>query len=120
MPLPNDWDGVFYSTETQGDLLFDLSAEDFIALLADRPDAPFLYAGAMFDLLFNEQKERFKALFKAAAQARPDQPWVAVIGVCGLAIQERQSGTPQNRISRLAYNTVARYFDGGVTVTTLG
>ncbi|HXV26731.1 MAG TPA: hypothetical protein VD862_01760 [Candidatus Paceibacterota bacterium] len=76
MPLPENWDGVFWGPETMGHLLVDPTPEEFMEFLDDYHDNPaFLVGGAVLDLRLNGMTGRADALLAAAKNHWPQAPW---------------------------------------------
>lgn len=78
MPLPDGWNGIFYSAETGGDMLFDLLPEDFARVAEDSGDDPaFLFAGAHFDLRLQGDERRAEDFLRVGKDRWPAAPWSA-------------------------------------------
>ncbi|HVA11244.1 MAG TPA: hypothetical protein VNG32_03685 [Candidatus Dormibacteraeota bacterium] len=77
MPLPENWDGVFYSAETSGDMIYDLAPKEFVGMVGEiQPDSvEFLIAGAVYDLLANGDHGRAEEYLEVARGEFPEAPW---------------------------------------------
>jgi hypothetical protein len=110
MPLPENWDGVFYPEETCGDQIFDLSPTGFIEFVSAHDVNPrFVTAGACFDLLWNDYKEESQALAVAAQKRWKGDPlfsFVPIIVATAKAIFAQ--GAEKDEVALGAYNLIAR------------
>jgi len=61
MPIPEGFDGIFYSRDTGGDNIFDSTPEEFIRMCIEHESplgsATFFVAGALADLLWNSKPD---------------------------------------------------------------
>lgn len=115
MPLPEKWDGIFYSKETHGDMIFDLSPEQFVGDLADhRGDAPFLVAGACFDLLWNGEAERCDKLVEIARKRWTNELWSAITVLVAVGHEMLATGVEREIVGHVISNVVGGFFTGGV------
>jgi hypothetical protein len=117
MSLPDDWDGIFYGKETSGDMLFDLTPEEFIStILKQRPGEEFLIAGAICDLLWNKQFEIAEEMLGKAKNICQDQPWEALPAILITAQQILNCGADRETVGTGVNNTVAAFFRGGISI----
>lgn len=133
MPLPNNWNGAFYDKESQGDCIFDLTPKEFVrAIYAQQPESgPFLVAGAVYDLSWNDPDgqtyaDRTRKLLAAAIDAEESYaksrkkvsgtPWYAVFVILRASKEMARKGVPQATINSVAHNTMASFFRGGFTL----
>lgn len=118
MPLPEGWKGIFYGKETCGDLLFDMSAQEFVDLLlsdpVSAPDPQFLTAGACFDLLINGQEERGLELIGIGKAKWPEYEW-GIIEELFKAYQKQMGKLSDSDIkimNCMVFSTVGHIFEG--------
>ena len=74
MPLPSDWKGAFWGHGLMDDILFDASAEEFIAWMVGFEGEyflPYFVTGAWFDLKRYGDEERADAIMNAAEEKLP-------------------------------------------------
>ncbi len=116
MPLPQDWDGVFYSADTHGDLLFDLEAAELVDGLATRPDGPFLVAGAVFDLLWAKETDRATAILALAMDRWPNEPWQHLSSLYAGACNQLEIGRDKQVLAAAVSNIVTNTFTGGTLI----
>jgi hypothetical protein len=117
MPLPANWNGIFYSAETWGDLLYDLPPDEF-ALVAERSvdDPAFLFAGAHFDLRLHGDDER-AATFLACGKAKwPDAPWSAYEMIVETVLPDARGPHKNDADHRLAVCNAVSYLFTGVMI----
>ncbi|MDP4038345.1 MAG: hypothetical protein Q8P54_00010 [bacterium] len=119
MPLPETWDGVFYGKETNGDMLFDLDPDEFVSTLAcHRPDGEFLVAGGVFDLFWNNEKDRAIKLMDLGHTMWPNAPWALIPFIRLTAKNILECGGELDFIEAGINNTIAMLFEGGLVVKT--
>ena len=117
MPLPATWNGLFYSRETCGDLLYDLSLDEF-ALVAERSgdDPAFLFAGAHFDLRLHGDDER-AAGFLAYGKAKwTDAPWSAYEMMVETILPDARGPHKDDEGHRLAICNAISYLFTGIMI----
>lgn len=85
MTMPPNWVGIFCTQESLGKALFAMDPETFLGFLSGRRHAPYLVAGAVFDLMMNDQVERAQELAFLALEQWPGEPWEVLPGAAALA-----------------------------------
>lgn len=90
MPLPENFLGFFFSKDTNGDMLYDNSAEEIIDISLKASETQpgsqaFYIAAAVHDLIANnldsseEIVEKTKILLKKGNEIKPDAPWMDIV-----------------------------------------
>jgi len=115
MPLPATWNGIFYSRETCGDMLFDLSPDEF-TLVAERSadDPAFLFAGAHLDLRLNGVDDRAAAFLAHAKAKWPEAPWGAYEMMVDTVLPDAKGLHKDDEDHRLAICNAVSYLFTGV------
>ena len=112
MPLPERWNGIFYSRETGGDLLFDLTPEEFGVVAMQSGDVPaFLFAGAHFDHRLHGQDERAALFLDSAKKVWPDAPWSAYEMLAATALPTALKDRSEDHDSAVS-NAISYLFTG--------
>ena len=122
MPLPENWVGIFYSAEAYGDMIFDLSPQEFVDTLREhRPDeVKFFTAGAIFDLLLNGRRDLAIEFIEVARgywpEPDPTSSWSMLPILLSLAKELMLVGVPGDKVKLAVANMVSEWFDGGLVV----
>jgi len=121
MPLPENWDGVFYGPESQGELLFDVEPADLAAMFAERPDGPFLAAGGAIDLALNRELDRAGRLADEASRVWPAEPWHLHPGISLMSVilRDTVSAGERGAADTAINDTIASFFTGGFILRVL-
>ena len=78
MSLPQNWKGIFWGKETQGDLLFDCTPEEFafrMEMYPEQGSPAFFIAGACVDFIINREDDRAQAFFDEGKKRYPKEEW---------------------------------------------
>jgi hypothetical protein len=112
--MPPGWVGIFCTEDFLGELLFDVSPGVFLSFLSKRPDedAPYLVAGALFDLLRNNLFDQANELIVLAHARWPEESWEILPGSAVLA-QVVSSPDDQPELKAAVVNAVGLCFTGG-------
>ncbi len=104
MSLPENWDGIFYSKESYGDMLFDLSPEEFLKQPGVQQQGPqFLFAAAIFDLLWNNEEELAVRWHEFAKSQWPDASWDLIEGMVKIGKEYLEQGAPRSYLTSMIY-----------------
>jgi hypothetical protein len=114
MPLPEDWNGVFYDKDSSGDWLFDLSPAEFYETVKDRPDAQFLIAGACFDLFNAGEKDRYRSFMAFATGKWKDKilHFAAIPFIQFFAVEMLRAGADRETVRMAVSNFFTQLFAG--------
>ncbi|HTK04706.1 MAG TPA: hypothetical protein VL500_03920 [Candidatus Eisenbacteria bacterium] len=117
MPLPENWNGIFYSADTGGDLLYDLTPDDF-AIVAERSgdDPAFLFAGAHFDMRLHGDDDRAAAFLAFAKAKWPEAPWSAYEMMLETCLPDARGQHKDDDRHRLAVCNAVSYLFTGVMI----
>ncbi|HTM68473.1 MAG TPA: hypothetical protein VL426_04180 [Candidatus Binatia bacterium] len=119
MPLPKDWNGIFYSAETGGDLLYDLDVDGFARVAEDSGDDPaFLFAGAHFDLRLHGDDARAAAFLAAGKAKWPEAPWSAYEMLVETSMPDAKARR-DDKDHDLAISNAVSYLFTGIAVVVL-
>ncbi|HXV27322.1 MAG TPA: hypothetical protein VD862_04870 [Candidatus Paceibacterota bacterium] len=80
MPLPENWNGVFYGPGLMDDCLIDWEPARYVAMLDDHCEGDlagfiFLIGGAYLDLSLHNMRERAEEILKEAERRHTNVPW---------------------------------------------
>lgn len=118
MPLPDGWNGIFYSRDTGGDLLYDLAPDDFRRVAEESGDVPaFLFAGACFDLRLHGDDALAAAFLEKGKELWPDEPWSAFTMFMDTVLPDVRRVRDADH--DLAVSNAVSYLFTGITVVPL-
>jgi hypothetical protein len=105
VPLPENWNGRFWSKRSNGDMLFDLEPDAFVSKLREfGENAPFLVAASYVDLTLNGYPDRARLFLEKGREVWPEKKWSDLESLTA----EWQAG---HEDAHYMSNAVAKLFD---------